>query len=622
VIIYRGIPNLHQEKGIDDSESCHVNINCSPEGDGWKTTKRGVAKLYFREGSSWYVCSGTLVNNAKNDGKPYFLTADHCGGTASINDRSVWQFHFNFERPSCDNNSTPTYNVLTGCTLKARGPLSGGSDFQLLELSSIPPLSWFPYYNGWDRNTNGATSGVSIHHPQGDIKKISTYTESLTSSTPTIDGLRMADNSAWRVYWKATTNGHGVTEGGSSGSPIFNANRQVVGTLSGGGASCSSLTSPDYYGKFSYHWASNGTTNPNKLQPWLDPDNSNITSLNGYDPNGTLYANFEANKTSANTGEQITFTDISTGTSITSWAWTFGEGATPVTATGKGPHTVTYSTGGLKTVSLTINGTTTTTKQGFINILDVPSNTVLYEGFEGAIFPPTGWLNVDSDGDSHKWFAYGAEASAHSGFKCTGSASWDEDTEKALTPNNWLITPQIDITHNNFILEYWVGAQDNDWPKEKYGVFVSKTNTSTTSFVQVFSETLSNDVWNKRQIDLSSYVGEKIYIAFCHFDCTDMFILKIDDVLVTGGATNNSNILDDTAYQIFPNPFGNTLTFKNTSNVNTILIKNVIGSTVKIIKPNGCDEVEVTTSALSSGLYFVVMELHNHERLVKKIIKH
>lgn len=532
--IYRGISDLTGEKGLGGSEACHININCSPEGDAWQNQKRGVAKMLFTEGTSLYACSGTLVNNTNQDSKPYFLTAYHCGGNLTNSDRSTWQFYFNYERPGCENISAPPNNLITGATLAAKGLLEGGSDFQLIKLTQSPLAAWRPYFNGWDRAESVVGGGVSIHHPMGDAKKISTYTAPLTSANPTIDGLQMAANSTWRVTWAETANGQGVTEGGSSGSPIFNSSGLVVGSLSGGSSSCSSLNSPDYYGKFNYHWESNGTTAESKLQPWLDPSGSNVSMLLGFDPSGDLYANFKADKTTAQTGEQIIFNDLSTGTNITSWSWSFGVGANPTTANSQGPHTVTYSTGGVKTVSLIINGTETNTKTDYIRIQEIPSNTILFESFEGNTFPPTGWQNVDQDGDTYKWFSYIADGAPYSGVKCAGSASWNEVDGK-LTPDNWLITPPIEITHDNFMLRYYVAAQDPEWPQEKYGVFISRTGDSLSDFTEVFVETMQDGAWKEREINLSEYLGDIIYIAFRHFDSSDKFYIKLDDVLILGG---------------------------------------------------------------------------------------
>jgi len=89
--------------------------------------------------------------------------------------------------------------------------MSGGSDFQLLLLNEEIPRSNLPYYNGWDRSTTASKSGVTIHHPQADVKKISTYTRTLTPTTPNIVGSVMAIYSAWRVYWASTETNFGVT---------------------------------------------------------------------------------------------------------------------------------------------------------------------------------------------------------------------------------------------------------------------------------------------------------------------------------------------------------------------------------------------------------------------------
>jgi len=301
--VYNGASAL-TTKDLGDSDPCEININC-PEGANWQTEKRGVARILFREGSSWYWCSGSLVNNTSQNASPLFLTAWHCGADASIADHNVWQFYFNYERATCANSGTPPNNMITGCQMKAMGSMSGGSDFQLVLLNQTPPLSWNPYYNGWSRSTTPSTSGVSIHHPSGDAKKISTYTSALTSASPNISGSQMATNSAWRVIWAETVTNHGVTEGGSSGSPIFNNQGLIIGTLSGGSSTCNSQTSPDYYGRFDYHWLSNGSTNAARLQPWLDPAGTNPTTLQGYDPNGSSTMNPPRNLSGYASGNSV-----------------------------------------------------------------------------------------------------------------------------------------------------------------------------------------------------------------------------------------------------------------------------------------------------------------------------
>lgn len=272
------------DKNLGNSDDCMININCS-EGDQWKRQKRGVARLLMRVGNSWYWCSGSLINTTAHDGTPYLLTADHCGFNASIDDMNLWQFYFNFERPGCEDFGLPLNNVLYGSTLISNAPLDEGSDFKLVLLHQRPPVAWRPYYNGWNNLDIPAEHGVGIHHPAGDAKKISTYMGGVNSGGGSFNtGENMAENSAWRFSFVETENGHSVTQGGSSGSPMFNQDGLITGTLSGGSSSCTNLTGINIYGKMSYHWTSNHDHPAHKLAPYLDPLGTNLFFVRGYDP--------------------------------------------------------------------------------------------------------------------------------------------------------------------------------------------------------------------------------------------------------------------------------------------------------------------------------------------------
>ncbi|MCW3464163.1 pre-peptidase C-terminal domain-containing protein [Chitinophaga nivalis] len=272
------------DKDLGDAGSCNVNVNC-PEGANWQNQKRAVARILFKNGGSSYLCSGSLVNNARNNCKPYFLTANHCGSNASDADFNQWIFYFNFEAPSCSNPaSAPSANTITGCVQRARSGNAGGvegSDFQLLEFNQAVPASYNVYYAGWNANTAASPSGVSIHHPAGDIKKISTYTAALTESN--YSGTGSAPYSHWKAVWVQTQTNWSITEGGSSGSPLFNNLGQIVGQLSGGPSSCGATPANknDLYGKVARSWISNGTDALHQLKPWLDPDNTGVLQLNG-----------------------------------------------------------------------------------------------------------------------------------------------------------------------------------------------------------------------------------------------------------------------------------------------------------------------------------------------------
>lgn len=288
---YRMVPGRKQARqttGFGGSETCEVNVRCS-EGAGWQDQKNAIVRILVKTGPNFGWCSGALVNNTNLDCTPYVLSADHCyqddvtGVLPSISDLGLWTFYFQFESPTCanpDSAGTLANNFLIGCTFVAASLDTGGnsgSDFALLRLKSNPPAAYNPYFAGWSNINIPSDSGVGMHHPNADIKKISTYTTPLQS----VSWAGIALNTHWSVIWAATANGHGVTEGGSSGSPIFDPGHHIVGTLTGGGSDCTTPNGLDEYGKFAYHWARNGTTSNKQLQPWLDPAGTGAQTLGG-----------------------------------------------------------------------------------------------------------------------------------------------------------------------------------------------------------------------------------------------------------------------------------------------------------------------------------------------------
>lgn len=387
---YRSTGNPNAEK-INESDACEVNVNCSPVGDSWQDEKRGVARIYVvdSQGAGW--CSGNLVNNTSLNCKPYFLTALHCGVSTSASNSNQWRFYFRYESPNCNNPSsagTLDDYYITGCVRMANSNDGGGdsgSDFLLVQLGSLANESttittlkstnFNAYWSGWDANNTAVTGGAGIHHPAGDIKKISTFSGTTVSSAWNGNGLQ----SHWRLAWTANSNGYGVTEGGSSGSPLFNSAGRQIGTLTGGGSYCNQQSSPDYYGKLSYHWTSNGTPANEQLKTYLDPTNTGLMVLDGSsDPctavSAPPVANFVGNPTTVNTGGTVQFTDQSTN-SPTSWSWSITPGsgwayAGGTSASSQNPQ-VTFTVNGQYTVSLTATnsfGSDNETKTNYITV--------------------------------------------------------------------------------------------------------------------------------------------------------------------------------------------------------------------------------------------------------------
>ncbi len=350
---------------------CEIPVNCS-EGDNYKNQKEGVARILVKEGHSLFWCTGSLVNNSEIDGTPYFLTANHCGENADENDYDQWLFYFNYEAEGCERPATePEIHSLSGARLLAHAPnsTSAGSDFKLLKLNNEVPKEYHPYFNGWDHSGAISGNGVTIHHPEGDIKMISTYTTDLTpvdyyGTVPNTNGLY------WKVQWSETENGHGVTEGGSSGSPLFNADGLIIGALTGGEAACTNADAPDYYGRFSKSWKPAGSDSTGQLAYWLDPTGAYPDILPGYDPNaGEVVPSFIADITTLPEGGETVFKNLSYG-NVTGYRWTF-YGGDPSSSEQKNPPPVTYNKRGKYDVELTVTyngGEKTVKKQQYIEV--------------------------------------------------------------------------------------------------------------------------------------------------------------------------------------------------------------------------------------------------------------
>ena len=241
---------FNEERGYGDSGSCNNNVACSV-GDDWRDEIRSVAMILTSGGSR--LCTGSLINNATQDLSPYFLTANHClGGNNS------WIFMFNYESPQCSNQNGPTNMTVSGSSLLAS---SSTSDVALLLLNETPPQDYNVHYAGWDVSGSTPSIPVGIHHPSGDIKKISFDYDNASNSGN---------------YWDVDSWDDGTTEPGSSGSPLFDGQtHRIIGQLYGGVASCTNF-GYDTYGKTSVSWNLG-------LSDYLDPNNTGLSYIDGID---------------------------------------------------------------------------------------------------------------------------------------------------------------------------------------------------------------------------------------------------------------------------------------------------------------------------------------------------
>lgn len=312
---YRGI----KSDDLAKSGSCNNDVVCS-EADAWINEIRSVARYTIEKDGSTFLCTGTLMNNTNDDLKPYFLTAGHCG-VDETTDASII-IYWNYETSSCGGTPDGSLNQFqNGTTYLAGTGNSGvvGSDFVIVELDSTPDSSFNVYWSGWDRSAAAPSSGVGIHHPAGDEKRISFDNDPLL-----LTGYGENTEDTSNTHMRVGAWDDGTTEGGSSGSGLWNSEHRLVGTLSGGAASCQAQTAPDWYGRLSVHWEGNGTGG--KAKDWLDPVSTGAMTLDGRYGCEAPTVTISSSPASANIGDALNFTASATGGSGSyTFSWDFNQ---------------------------------------------------------------------------------------------------------------------------------------------------------------------------------------------------------------------------------------------------------------------------------------------------------
>ncbi len=278
------------------SGSCNLDVECLDAGDPWRVQMQAVAVI--STGGSTF-CTGSLINDTAGDHKMYFITANHCsinsGNSGSL--VAFWNFQNSFCRtPGSAQSGQPGDGTLTqfhtGSFFRAA---SAASDFTLVELDDPPVPAFNHFWAGWDRSTGNVTCTpgapcTSIHHPSTDEKRI-TYSvatmvpSSWASAPPPTPG----DGTHIWVHWATDPPGPftvpGVTEPGSSGSPLYDAAGRFIGQLHGGPSACGATGDnlSDIYGRFGVSWTGGGT-NSTRLSNWLDAGNTGAMAIDGIGP--------------------------------------------------------------------------------------------------------------------------------------------------------------------------------------------------------------------------------------------------------------------------------------------------------------------------------------------------
>lgn len=309
LISHLGIPggNLRAlDSYIGQAGACQMDVACLAPTlqQQLATATNAVARIFVTVKGVTLICSGTLLNDAQGSFTPYFLTTNHCiddvddpassKGVPAAAANSV-NTYWSFQAGTCGSQAEPNYVLVAGgAKLLARG---ADYDWSLLRLNSAPPAG--TTFAAWNASGPLATgTGVAaIHHPGGDLKKVSQGNVFGYMSYP--DGSSFIES-----RWTS-----GATEAGSSGGGLFvlnpaNGAFELRGALVGGNSSCSFQQGIDEFSRFDVtfpliqQYLAQGASNPTKIAPVVEffnaakndylitADPSEISAFDGGAPQG------------------------------------------------------------------------------------------------------------------------------------------------------------------------------------------------------------------------------------------------------------------------------------------------------------------------------------------------
>lgn len=376
--------------------------------------------------------------------------------------------------------------------------------------------------------------------------------------------------------------------------------------------------------------------------------NLNFTGANGAAA-ALCQADFTMDKTVVCVGDSIQFSDA-TYNAATGWTWTIN-GGTPSTSTAQNPMAY-FNTPGVYTVSLSATDGSTTdveTKSQVITVLPTGTGLPFYEGFE----------NYTSLASSNKWFIYDANANrpfslvsnvGYSGQKCVKLNNYAEtvDTYDELISSTIDLSSlaSTDIATLSFRYSYKKKSTSNseslkiiatndcgeNWVTRKTisGTTLSSlassaqwTPATTADWTTVHVTTISSlyftpDFRFKFRFDGSG--GNNIYI-----DDINIYSGAPSDIIITAGVSENTSLIHE--LEVYPNPTDEELnihfTIPSDQDVN-IFIQDVAGKITQsqLVKAKiGSNLVMMNTENLSSGLYFMNIQMGTSQKTVQFVVK-
>ena len=540
----------------------------------------------------------------------------------------------------------PAYNVTVVAVIKPNGNSGTGSGTEITIGSGSSTNAYLPTYAYYNYSLTEQIYTAAEIGQAGTITAVSFKVGNSKSTTRNVD-----------LYLKHTTKTAFTSKTGwetlSSGDKVYSGNV----TFNASGWTTITLSTPFVY---------NGTSN---LVIGMDDNTGSYVSSSSNSPKFYVYStggnralrvyndntNYNPASPSSYSGSYVTSNDqiklamaggATTGgtevlvvapKSLSGFTYAVGNGPSAkqafavIGADLSSSITLTAPTG--YEISSSLNGTygTTLTLTGS---RDGSRGTQSW-GFEGSM---DSWTTIDKDGDGYNWqlasvLMSGYNISAHGGSDMLSSESYNKTTGAALTPDNWLVSPQVTLGGT---FSMYACAQDANYAAEHFGIYVSTgSNTNTSSFVKLGEWTLTakdmktQGSWGQYTVDLSAYAGQTGYIAVRHFNCTDQFYLNVDDFTLTydetpvtppstGAEFLKANVYVRLKSGLSVGNYNGTLNAATTGVSNTLTLsgtvtgsKNVMDEKLLSVYPNPVERGNMVTIQLPEAFESAKVEVFN-----------
>ena len=243
-----------------------------------------------------------------------------------------------------------------------------------------------------------------------------------------------------------------------------------------------------------------------------------------------------------------------------------------------------------------------------------PEGNILFDFNDGILHMNT----IDGDGDGFNWELRQNWSTPDNPYSATSASV--TTGEEPLFPENYLVTPyKLDCEQ----VIFKACVQDAAHPEEHLGVAVSTTTGDDPDEFTIIWETVltakAAGNWYTFNIDLRDYQGQDIYVAILHFNCTNQFMVNIDDIMLYR-VYDNVNEIEMNMLTVYPNPTTERLMIESQVVVNQYDIYNIAGAMI-MSEPVDKKSFEINVSELPAGTYLIKMSangLVQTKRFVKE----